>query len=173
MHIFFKNCTRNQIFCCRFFVANFARFEGSLIVQDKKNCKMNFTSADNFVETFYKNCVDVISLVFTVDLFKATWLLIIILISISFNHIQIQNSYEKWKLRTGSQSSLVKLLKQKQLHFPSRRNDLASWLVKKLRRNPRYRGGTSNFRLLNLRLKTLDQTSLNYSLEVSFPTKPA
>ena len=85
MHIFFKNCTRNQIFCCRFFVANFARFEGILIVQDKKNC----------VETFYKNFVDVISLVFTVDLFKATWLLIIILISISFNHIQIQNSYEK------------------------------------------------------------------------------
>ena len=56
---------------------------------------MNFTMEDNFVETFYKNFVDVISLVFTVDLFKATWLLIIILISISFNHIQIQNSYEK------------------------------------------------------------------------------
>ena len=149
MHIFFKNCTRNQIFCCRFFVANFARFEGSLIVQDKKNCKMNFTSADNFVETFYK-----MLLVWYSQL--TTWLLIIILISISFNHIQIQNSYEKWKLRTGSQSSLVKLLKQKQLHFPSRQNDLASWLVEKFRRNPSYRGATSNFRLWTFESQTED-----------------
>ena len=32
---------------------------------------------------------------------------------------------------------------------------------------------TLDFGLLNLRLKTSDKTSLNYSLEVSFPTKPA
>ena len=33
----------------------------------KKIVKMNFTMEDNFVETFYKNFVDVIGLILTVD----------------------------------------------------------------------------------------------------------